>query len=263
MLNSIYVPRRTFSFSVAMKYLLLMLFAGSFVSAFAQEKHIDGIVVDKYTNDRIAIVNIRNVTAGNDIYDNLKGEYNIAASIGDILIFSKDGYYPDTLKVENYDSRAVYLKRTAIQLNEVSIRDTVLNPQARLAATKRDYNKVYGSLANKDLLSLSPGAGVGLIIDALWNSFSRSGRNAEHLRNEIQSDYYQNVIDYRYNRTFVGKITGLKDEQLTEFMRRYRPGYWFAANASEYDFITYIKANYKRYLRRQKTYSLQALQPAK
>ncbi len=257
------VPRRTFSFSVAMKYLLLMFFTGSFVNAFAQEKHVDGIIVDKYTNERIAIVNIRNATAGHDIYDNLKGEYNITASIGDILIFTKEGYYPDTLKVENYNSQAVYLKRTAIQLDEVTIRDTVLNPQARLAATKRDYNKVYGSLSDKDLLSVSPGSGAGLSIDALWNSFSRSGRNATRLRNEIQSDYYQNVIDYRYNRTFVGKITGLKDEQLTEFMRRYRPGYWFVMNASEYDFITYIKANYKRYLRRPKAYSLQPLQPAK
>jgi len=241
---------------------MLMLFiTGGNVAAFAQEKKVDGIVVDKYTNERIAIVNIRNVTAGNDIYDNLKGEYNITANIGDILIFSKDGYYPDTIKVENYNSQAVYLKRTGIQLSEVTIRDTVLNPQARLAATKRDYNKAYGALADKDLLSLSPGAGVGLSIDALWNSFSRSGRNAERLRNEIQGDYYQNVIDYRFNRTFVGKITGLKDAQLTEFMRRYRPGYWFAANASEYDFITSIKANYKRYLRRQKAYSLQPLQP--
>ena len=95
------VPRRTFSFSVTMKYLLLMLFIGSCVNAFAQEKHVDGIIVDKYTNERIAIVNIRNATAGHDIYDNLKGEYNIEASIGDILIFTKDGYYPDTLKVEN------------------------------------------------------------------------------------------------------------------------------------------------------------------
>src|ERR1700743_359345 len=161
------VPRRTFSFSVAMKYLLLMLFIGSFVNAFAQEKHVDGIVVDKYTNERIAIVHIRNTTAGQDIYDNLKGEYNIAANIDDILIFTKEGYYPDTLKVENYTSQAVYLKRTAIQLNEVTIRDTVLNPRARLAATKRDYNKVYGSLSDKDLLSVSPGDGAGLSIDAL------------------------------------------------------------------------------------------------
>jgi len=257
------VPGRTFSFSVAMKYLLLLLVIGSYVNAFSQEKYVDGIVFDKYSKDRIAIVNIRNATAGNDIYDNLKGEYKIAATIGDILIFSKEGYSPDTIKVENYNSQAIYLKRTAIQLDEVTIRDTVLNLQNRLAATKRDYNKVYGSLSNKDLLSTAPGVGAGLSIDALFNSFSRSGRNAERLRNEIQDDYYQNVIDYRYNRTFVGKITGLKDEQLTEFMRRYRPGYWFAVNASEYDFITYIKANYKRYLRRQRAYSLPPLQPSK
>jgi hypothetical protein len=258
-----WVPKRTFSFSVAMRVCLFVLLVGCAGNVFAQGKKVDGIVFDKYTNDRIAIVNVLNATTGHAVYNNLKGEYAIEAQVGDILIFTKQDYFSDTVKVENFNSQAIYLKRTAIQLSEVTIRDTVLNPLDRLAATKRDYNKIYGVLDNKNILSTSPGGGAGIGIDALYNIFSRSGHNAERLRNEIQSDYYQNVIDYRFNRTFVGRITGLKDEQLTEFMRRYRPGYWFVVNASEYDFITSIKANYKRYLRRQRAYSIQPLQPSK
>lgn len=257
------VPKPRLSFGIAMRFCLFVLFLGCAVDGFAQEKRVDGIVFDKNTNDRIAIVNIRNTNTGHTVYDNLKGEFIINAKIGDVLIFSKQDYLPDTVKVENYNSQAIYLKRTSIQLNEVTVRDTVLNPQDRLVATKRDYNKIYGALDDKDLLSFSPGGGAGISIDALFNTFSRSGRSAERLRNEIQSDYYKNVVDYRYNRTFVGRITGLKDEPLTDFMRRYRPGYWFVMNASDYDFITYIKANYKRYLRRQKVYSIQPLQSPK
>ena len=56
------------------------------------------------------------------------------------------------------------------------------------------------------------------------------------------------------NRALVGRITGLKDQPLTDFMQRYRPGYYFVVAASEYDFVASIKANYRRYLRRPKTY---------
>jgi len=258
------VPGRTFNFGVAMRFCLLGLLCFCSVKGFTQDKKVDGIIFDKITNARIAIVNVKNVTTGRSVYDNLKGEFTIEASIGDILVFTKQDYFADTMKVENYNSTAIYLRRMSIQLSEVTIRDTVLNPQAKLAATQRDYNKIYGSeLNNKDFLTTSPGGGAGIGIDAIYNSLSKSGHDAARLRNEIQEDYYQNVIDYRFNRTFVGRITGLKDEQLTEFMKRYRPGYWFVMNANDYDFITSIKANYKRYLRRLKAYSLQPLQSSK
>lgn len=258
-----WVRWRTLSFGIAMRFWVFILFFGCSVHVFAQAKSIEGIVFDKETKERIAIVNIKNTTTGHSVYNNLKGEFNIEASVGDILIFSKQDYFSDTVKLLNHNSQAVYLKRSSIQLQQVNIRDSAATPQQKLAATKRDYTKVYGVLADKDLLSVSPGSGAGISIDALWNMFSREGRNAQHLRDEIQADYYQNVIDYRFNRTLINRITGLTDGQLTLFMQRYRPGYWFAANASDYDFDTYIKANYKRYLRRPRTYSLQPLEPAK
>jgi hypothetical protein len=143
-------------------------------------------------------------------------------------------------------------------LKEVTIRDTALTPEKKLAATKRDYSKAYGSLANHDLLNIS-GGGVGLGIDALWNAFSRSGKNAKRLRERIDQDYHQDVIDYRFNRTLVANITGLKDKKLTDFMQKYRPGYFFVLNATDYEFITSIKTNYKRYLRNPKAYTLAPL----
>lgn len=264
MLNNKGVPGRTFSFGFAMRRsLLVFLFLGFSSVVFAQQNKVDGIVFDKGTNERIAIVNIINTTTGHSVYNNLKGEYSIEARPGDVLIFSKQYYFSDTVKVLNYSSQAIYLKRSSIQLEQVNIRDSAVTPEQKLAATKRDYTKIYGVLADKDILSVSPGSGAGISIDALWNTFSREGRNAQRLRDEIQSDYYQNVIDFRFNRTLVNKITGLQDGQLTSFMQRYRPGYWFVVNASEYDFINYIKSNYKRYLRRPRAYTLQPLEPGK
>jgi hypothetical protein len=247
------------SFSVAMKWGLVFCFLVLTVKCFSQDKTVAGIVFDKNSKDRVATVSIRNITTGTSAYDNLKGEFKIIAKPGDLLVFTKIEYHPDTVKILSEAPLAVYLDPTAIQLSEVTIHDTVLSPLMRLHATKQEFSKAYGSLAYDDFLSTPSSGGAGLSIDALWNAFSRSGRNAEKLRGTIQRDYEQNTIDFRFNRTFVGNITGLKDAKLTAFMFRYRPGYYTTRTASEYEFVAMIRANYRRFMRNQRTYSLAPL----
>jgi hypothetical protein len=250
---------RTLSFGVTMRLGLFLCFFLITIKCFSQEKTVAGIIFDKDSKDRIASVSIHNITTGISVYNTLKGEFKIKAKEGDFLIFARQDYHSDTVKIQSNAPIAIYMERLAIQLNEVTVHDTVLSPEKRLEATKADYTKIYGSLAYKDYLT-SPSSGpAGLSIDALYNAFSRSGRNAEHLRETIQHDYEQNVVDYRFNRTFVGKITGLKDEKLTSFMFRYRPGYYTTKTASDYQFISMIKANLKRFLRNPRIYALPPL----
>jgi hypothetical protein len=250
---------QTRSFNVGMKFGLFLCFFIITIKCFSQEKSVTGIVFDKESKARIASVNIRNPRNGLSVYNNLKGEFKINAQQGDHLVFLRQEYRPDTIKVADSSSLAIYMTRLAIQLKEVSVHDTLLSPEKRLEATKEDFTKIYGSLAYRDFLSTPSSGGAGLSIDALYNSLSRSGKNAERLRQIIESDYHQNVIDYRFNRTFVGNITGLKDERLTAFMLRYRPGYYTIITASEYEFISMIRANLKRFLRNPRTYYLQPL----
>ena len=260
-------PGRKFSFNFTMKlWLLLVFFCGLFYSAFAQDKpdrqsdnQVEGVVFDKDTKDRIARTNIINTTTGKSFYNNLKGEFKIDARQGDKLVFLREDYLPDTLIVKGNANMAVSLQRLAIPLREVTIHDSLATPLQQLQATRKDFTKIYGSSAYNDILSVSPGGGAGISIDALWNSISRSGRNAQHLQGVIQSDYQQNVIDYRFNKIYVGNITKLKGQELTDFMIKYRPGYYTVTTESEYEFITYIRNNLKRYLRNKKLYSLPPL----
>lgn len=249
----------TLSFGVIMKLWLALFICSVSATAVAQQKPVAGIVFDKDTKDRIASVNVRNITTGISIYNGLTGEFKVPARIGDLLVFSRQNYHPDTLKVLADTPVAIYMRRLAIQLREVTIRDSLLNPKRRLENTKRDYSKVYGPLANDDLLVTPSGGGAGLGIDALYNMFSSSGQNAARLREIIENDYRQNVIDYRFNKAFVGRVTGLKDERLADFMQKYRPGYYLATKSTDYEFIASIKANLKRYLRNPRTYTLPSL----
>ncbi|MDB5010599.1 MAG: hypothetical protein JWQ06_1388 [Mucilaginibacter sp.] len=246
-----------------MKFWLLLFLCILAIKGFSQEKSIAGIVFDKENQGRIAKINVVNLNSGQSVYNNLNGVFTIEAQPGDLLVFKRQEYISDTVKVQNTIPIAVYMKRSSIQLKEVTIVDTALTPEKKLAETKREYNKIYGSLAYHDFLSLPSSGGAGLSIDALYNAFSRSGRNARHLRNIIDRDYKQDVIDFRFNRSLVEKITGLKDKKLTDFMQKYRPGYFFVLNATDYEFIASIKTNYKRYLRNPKAYTLAPLMPSK
>lgn len=259
-------PAVKLNFNFRMRLWLLLLFCGLFFKAFAQDKpthpqggQVEGVVYDKDTKDRVARTNIINTTTGKFFYNNLKGEFKIDAHPGDQLVFLRQDYFSDTLIVKDYSNLAVSLKRVAIPLKEVTIRDSLATPLQRLQATRKEFSKAYGSNAYDDLLGVAPGIGVGISIDALWNSISREGRNAQHLRGIIQGDYQQNVIDYRFNRSYVGNVTKLKDQELTDFMIKYRPGYFIVINDSEYEFITYIRNNLRRYLRNKKIYSLPPL----
>lgn len=153
----------------------------------------------------------------------------------------------------------VYLKLSSIQLKQVNITDTLLSPQKKYEAVRQQFSKAYGSNAYRDPLSLSPGSGAGISIDAIWNSLSKSGRNAEKLQGIIEKDYREDLIDYRFNKTLVSDITGLKEPQLTDFMRKYRPGYYTIMNASDYEFVNQIKMNAKRYLRNPNAFTLPSL----
>ena len=235
-----------------MRWVMVSLFFLRGALVFAQDKQLEGIVFDKDTRERLARISILNLNTRSLWYNDLKGEFKIDARPGDRVVFSKEDYLPDTIVIKNTESMVVYMQRSAIMLREVTIRDSLHTPMQRLLATKREYNKAYGSRAFSNPFSTAPGGGAGLSLDALYNSLSRSGQNAQHLQELIQSDYEQNVIDYRFSRSFVANITKLKDQDLSEFMRRYRPSYFTVTNDTEYEFVVYIRTSLRRFLKNKK-----------
>ncbi len=259
MLNKLKDIKRWLNFSVVMKTAWLLFFMGLTLQGFSQEKSVAGIVFDKNSNERIARVNIFNIANGKSVFNNLNGVFIIDAAPGDQLVFVKQDYFKDTVRINSYLPLAIYLRRTSIILPEVTITDTLRNPRSILAKRKEENSRAYGTLANRDIISTPTLGGAGLGIDALWNSFSREGKDAANLRKMVDQQYKEDVIDYRFNRKVVGNVTGLKDKQLTDFMQKYRPGYYFVTKANEYQFVASIKANLKRYKRNPNAYALPPL----
>lgn len=213
---------------------------------YAQEKTFEGIVFDKYTKTRLNRVNIYNPRLQQAVYNNTKAEFSITAKKGDVLIAALAGYKTDTFVVANQTSIIIFLKRLAIPLQQVTVKDTLLSAKAKYEKIKKDFYTTYRLGNNNDVFSLGP-TGVGLSIDAIWSSFSREGRNARKLQEIMERDYQNQVIDQHFNPQIVTQQTGLTGEKLLRFLITYRPSYYFALTATKYEFLQYIKMAHKRF----------------
>lgn len=212
---------------------------------------MQGIVFDTDTKQRLTRVYIYNIGSNKGVFNNFKGEFKSRVSKGDTLIAALEGYAVDTATIQNNNTILFYLKRYSIQLEEVTVRDSLSNPKGRYKQDQQDYRDIYRKGNAKDIFSIGGGNGIGagLSIDALYNLLSKEGKNARYLQGIIERDYHQSMIDYRYNSSLVSNVTGLEEDELKDFMEQYRPSYYMVLEANDYSLIEFIRRSYKQYLR--------------
>ena len=231
---------------------------GFICATHAQTKPVQGFVIDRESNLRLAKVYIYNSHTDDGLYNNLKGEFSTQASVGDTLFAVLQGYAIDTMVYKGQNSVYFKLRPLVIQLKEVSIVGSSLTPKERFEKTKREYKYATDRGSSKDLLSIGP-TGAGLGIDAIYNLLSRRGRNARHLQGILEKDYKEQIIDFRFKPEYVKQVLGFSDYELTDFMQQYRPSYDFVLAASDYAFIIYLRNSAAAYRRNPKAFRLPAL----
>ncbi|MFC3195996.1 hypothetical protein ACFOET_00085 [Parapedobacter deserti] len=206
---------------------------------------IEGIVFDKHTKQRVSQVYIYNTANDDGGYNNTRGEFSIKATPGDILIAAAKGYYPDTLVVSDKKVVLFNMERSTIWLDEVSV-VARRSPEERLEENRREYSTAYSKGDAGSIFSVGP-TGAGLSIDALYKLISREGRNSRRLQEIIEHDYRESVIDYRFTPELVSSATGLTGATLADFMRQYRPSYYFVMSANDYNLTFYIRSSLAQY----------------
>lgn len=225
---------------------------------FAQQKPVQGFVVDKETKLRLAKVYIYNSSSDEGLYNNAKGEFVTNVKQGDTLFAALGGYAMDTVVYRQQGAVIFQLRAMGIRLKEVNILGKGKSPQEAYRSKLGEYKYQLDKGSSKDLLNLGQ-RGVGLGIDAIYNLLSRDGKNARQLQKILEKDYKEEVIDYRYRSNYVMSLIDIKENDLQDFMLQYRPTYQFVLNASEYAFIQFIKNSYASYKRNPAMYRLPAL----
>jgi hypothetical protein len=213
---------------------------------------VKGTVFDISGNGTLEAVTVLS-TSGHGTTTDSNGHYTINVTEKDSIWFSylnKPTAKFAVDKIQNIYQFDISLHVTGITLKEVR----VMPPDYRTDSirNREEYAKVFNFRKPGLSIASSPtgayGAGVGLDLDELINVFRfRRNRSMLGFQRRLLEEEQDKFIDHRFSKTIVRQITMLTGDELTRFMKLYRPSYEFTAYTNDYDFYNYIKQSYLNY----------------
>lgn len=222
-----------------MKYYILIFFTALTLlftsgASYAQQNSVRGLIMEKSGASRIGNVSILNKKTGIKVLGNEYGLFQITASVGDTLVFSKSGYV-DVFKPVSAITDLVLQMQQVIELAEVKV--VGQSKQEELQELKDQYRKKGSYYGGKPpLLSyfFQP-------LTALYELIGKTPGQARRFNLYYMKEMEETEIDRRFNASFVTRITGLTGVDLKNFMVIYRPDYENLSRMDEYGMINYLK----------------------
>jgi hypothetical protein len=117
---------------------------------------------------------------------------------------------------------------------------------------REDYAKAFNFRKPGLSTSINPGGvgGVGLDINELINMFNfRKNRRMLAFQERLLEEEADRFIAHRFSRALVIKLTNLRGKDLDTFMVKYKPPLEFVQYSTDYEFQSYIKSSYQKYIR--------------
>lgn len=216
-------------------FILVMLGLCHLVSA---QQTLKGKVYEAFTDSVLSTINIFNTHTKNSVRSAADGSYSIAASEGDIIIFSASGFKTDTITVSfsllltPFD---LSLHRQVVSLKEVRVTGSY---QADSLARRNYYSHIYAKQAGITGRN-RPANGVGVTLSPV-SFFSRESKQKRGLRKRLEKEEKESYIDHSFPLPWVKNVTGLDGDSLSLFMYRYRPSYKFCRKTGRQGMLIYI-----------------------
>jgi len=206
------------------------------------QQQLQGIVVETGTPKRVAEATITNRRTLAKAISSSEGGFTIDAKQGDTLIVTKYAYSSEYYQIVDPNNIVVPLNPT-IELQEVTV--TGKTRKEELGDILDDYRKqgIYNIGKPKALSYLaSP-------LSSLYGAFGRTAKNARRFNEFAQREIQETEVDKKFNKYNVGEITGLKGDDLINFLSLYRPTYNQSRYWKEYDIRNYVKNAFKKFER--------------
>ncbi|MCU0333749.1 MAG: carboxypeptidase-like regulatory domain-containing protein [Chitinophagaceae bacterium] len=114
---------------------------------------------------------------------------------------------------------------------------------------RQEYAKYFNWQRPNPLRNVNvANGGVGMDPNDIINLFRfRRNRQLASLQARLVKEEQDKYVDYRFNKAFVKKVTGLlSDQSVKRFMYKYRPPYDFVAIVNDLELGYYIQQCYKK-----------------
>lgn len=209
---------------------------------FAQESGtVRGIVVESGSSKRLGSATISNVSTGQFTASNSLGTFEIAATVGDSITVSLMGYETAYAEIKTLSDILIDMKPGSILLEQVDVNR--MSKEAELRDAMQGYRKQGVHFDGK------PPALAYIFnpITSLYELFGRTPRNARRFHNYMERELSETEVDRKFSRTKIEELTGLTDDDLTNFMFWYRPSYEKSQYWGEYDVTAYIMRSFEQF----------------
>lgn len=220
------------------KFLVLfMLISSSFVRA---QTIIKGEVRDLNSKQFLENVNVKNIYTQKGMTIQKDGQFQIEVKKGELIEFTRIGYQTVRVRILSEKEPLFYtivMDKAPIMLREVDIHGKPLD----FVKDSIRYRAVYDVVLRKEHRQDVDMRSMPL---AMLSKKNRQEWAFQEMYEQWEREKY---IDFTFNERLVSRITYLKDEDLQEFMKQYRPAYNFLRTASDYEYLDYIKHCYYEY----------------
>ena len=198
-------------------------------------------VVNDSTLTAIRDCHIINKTQNVGTVSDAYGDFKISANVGDSIAFSVLGY--ETLSIVLAESMFNYgyivkLKPKTFELSEIMVKPF----QIDMAPIRR--SEIYVTpLPNQGGINIPLSGALASPITFLYNQFSKEGKQQRYYRSLIDGTADFLLIGEKFNGELVAQLTGLKDDELINFMSY--------CNFSPEFLLTYSPETIRREIRRK------------
>jgi hypothetical protein len=217
------------------------------VHAQQQTINVKGVVCKKGNTERLAQAVVTDLKTHVLMMSDELGGFSIKTSIGDTLLFSKNGFADQKQVITGPEDIFIYMQ-PVIHLDQVNIKDK---------STQQELNDVVNTYRSKGLyfdgkppaLIFNPFGGSP--ITGLYELFSRDAKNERHFIKFSKDEMEANSVRKRYTPQLVKQVTALPDSDVVKFMQQYSPSPEDIKAWNDYELITHIK-KYFEYFKEHK-----------
>lgn len=230
---------------------ILLLLTG--LMANAQKKNERwGYLRDSITREPIVLASVTNLNTQNTVMTSATGRFKIELSENQVLSFAAVGYHFDTIHYSNQlllqDTLTLLLSPLAHNLGNVTvIAKGMSRYQLDSIERRKDFLQDIVNYTIPTVSQANSGAGIALNLDR----FSKHEKNKRKAFAFFETNEKEAYINYRFPASLVTQYSGLKNEELQQFMQLYRPtSEWLRRNRSEEDVKYYINEKLKLFFKR-------------
>jgi len=200
---------------------------------------IKGVVLDVLTLQPLPGVSITNVHSSAEVQSKANGSFELEVAKGELVEFRIPGYDVARVRIKSEVDLPFYkiqLKEAPTQIeNQLALRDYFMG--AKIDSIKR--RELYQqALDHYKLTGLD-------IIQHPFDAMSKRNRMIWAFQKNYEIWERDKFVDYVFNDRLIVQLTGLDEENLEYYKKRYRPPYELIRGMNEYQYYSYIKDTVK------------------